>query len=1035
MRITGSRSLTVVLGLALLGSLAPWAHDLSSARTDTCPQVEDGELARWTRRAAPSTPSGRDRITAHAVNPTDPTHHLITDGVSILRSTDDGCTWESTFTLPDEPTPTLPTSAETDRVLELVAHPAAPERMWAIVAVGQAVANDLDLGLLVTPAARERRDITSTLVLRSDDGGGSWAPAGAPALLPGAPMRLAPAPSDPETAYLALNGTLYVTSDGGTTWIPRPTVLASVDSAGSGDLTPIPYDLAVHPHEPTRLLSRTLAHAFRSSDEAHTWTRLPPEITNAPSGPYVERFDAAAEGLRALYVHQVLADAHPRALFRYREEAGDLQELPLPDEAILGAPLDAVWHPHRDEVLLATWQNNIPSDRFDRVGLYLLDLSAPRDGEPEAVVSEIDELGLAPLSGVDVDATGGYHVHNQAELVTLRTDGHASPEAGRDDASRCQAIDDVPELLPAEPPAPESATLAAPDGVVAEGGGRVSTEAVLELPADPGLLDVYLLLDTSNGFRDDLGDVARSMAGVAGALVDAGVDLQVGVGGLGTADTYRYRRIRDIGPVGPELRDALAGLCARGSYESHLISLHQTATGLGLPERGPRRPAVPSGQDPTWRDESLRTVVMVTDNEFDDRTLTEADPDAPPRGDVFDVFEGRGLRFIGVEVVRDVTTPLPSEGQEGTPGWLAAVEAADAAGETAPTPAREDMEALASATGTFAPAGGVDCRGTGRRELAEGDPLVCATFSTSASGPVAGESTMGDVLRRVLLAQPDVRPVRLVVTDHGDAEVEVVDDGRQVDVRRDHVAEDALTFPLQVGCPDERAGEEHEIAMAAEVDGREVAATTMTVTCSGTTAVPPGPPLGDAAAPGDSPRAGPGEPAPDPGPPATSAPPSAAPGSPIAVPGSASAPAPGAAPGHGVAPGSATSPGGTPSHGSATTGGSAASPATGASAATSAPAGAGGTAPGVSSSGAGAPAPGVAGPESRSRPGLGVAGAPSGHQLAFSTRTEAPARMPTVALLAIAAAGFSLALTLGAGRRGAARLGGAPRRPRRPPHR
>jgi hypothetical protein len=1003
-----SRSLVLIVGLALAATLAPWTPGTPRAQgSDTCPVVEEGEVGRWTRRTAPATPSGRDRITAHAVDPADPTRHLITDGVSVLRTTDDGCTWEPTFTLPDEPGTDLAASAATDRILDLVAHPTVTERVWAVVAVGQTVADDLDAGLLFTPAAREQRDITATVVLRSDDGGATWARVGPPAPLPGAPMRLAPTAADPDVAYLALNGTIHATRDGGETWEPRPTVMTSPGTATERDLTPVPFDLAVHPEDPDTVLSRSRDHAFRSGDGGLTWTELPPGITNFPSGPYVERFGADADGLRALYVHQQLADAHPRALHRYREEHDDLQELPVVDDEILGAPLDAVWHPDRDEVLLATWQNNIPSDRFDRVSLYLLDLSVPRDGEHAARVTEIDELGLAPLSGVDVDVTGSYHVHDDGELVSLHLSGRPSAHGGEGDgAGRCRTVGDVPELTPADPPAPEPAELAVPGTVGVDAGETRATRARLELPAAPGLLDLYLLLDTSNGFRDDLGDVARGMADVSDALVEAGVDAQVGLGGLGTADTYRYRRVVDVGPVGEELRRGLAGLCASGSYESHLISLDQTATGSGLPDGGQRRPEVPAGQDPTWREDSLRTVVLVTDNEFDDRTAKEDDPDAPPRQEVLDAFVERDLRLVGVEVVRDVVTPLPQEGQEGAPGWLAAAEAADAAGETAPSPARQDMEWLASATGTVAPPGGVDCRGTGRTELHEGDPLVCTTFSASASGPVAGESTMGDVLRRVLLAQTDPRPVELAVVDDGGAEVEITDGPDEVDVRRDHVDDAALDFELAVGCDPERAGERLDVELAAEVDGRTVAQATTTLECTAGAGTTPAP--GDGG-PGPASTARPAHSPPDPAP--APPPPSGAPAAPapIAGPGSATTPAPTPAPGHGSATGQAA--GQAPAPGHAPTPGEAGAPgqATGVANSTAPAAG-----PGTSTAAGNPPAPAVAGPQAGGRARLGVAGAAARTDLTFSARPSTTRLgLPPTGLLIVAASGFGLALALG----------------------
>jgi hypothetical protein len=1000
----GRASAALLLAVGLLAS-ASYAGPAAASDPNTCPVEVEGRVGTWIRRPAPPVPSGSPRITAHAVDPRDGGRHLITDGLAILRTDDDGCRWEVTYRLPDEAGPALAASSETDRIHRLVVHPTQPDRVWAVVAVGQEVADQLDnQGLLFLPASRARRDLTATLVLRSDDGGRTWAPMHAPTLLPGAPVRLAPAPSDPDVAYLSVNGALFVTTDGGMTWLPRPLPAVSPTApVPPYELFPLAYDLAVHPDDAEVLLARTQVHALRSDDGGHTWTELPPPITNHPTGPFVDPWRTDEHGARALYVHQHLADSYALSFLRYREEPGDLQVLPVAeDEVLLGAPLAASWHPTRDEVLLATWQNNIPSDRFDRVSLYLVDLSVPREGEPEARFTDVDELGLSPLRGVDVDLGGTYHVHDLEELVSLRVDAdvHGRPALDADVADRCDDAGVVPPLQAARPSSPAPAVLDAAGPAQVPTGGAAEVPVTLELPATPGAVDVYLLLDTSNGFRGDIGDVARGLAAVTSELAQAGVDAQFGLGGLGTGETYRYRRFVDIGPAGEALRQGLSGLCARGGHEAHLVSLHQTATGSGVPDGGRLRPEVPPGQDPTWRDGSLRTVVVVTDNEFDDRTPRENDPDAPPRQEIFDALAARDIHVLGIEIVRDVTTPAPIEGQEGTPGWLAAVEAADAAGRTAPTPARQDLEAVARATGTFAPAGGVDCRGTGRTELREGDPLVCTTFSTVTR--LAGESTMADVLRRVLLAQQELQPVEVVVADAGGLDVEVrAPEDPRVDVRRDHVGDDALRYPMTVRCPAARDGEAVEVSLVATVAGAAVATTTISVTCGGSPVVPPV----------DGPTAPtPGEPAIDPGPAEpnafAAAPPGGAP--PGTVPVAGTAPAPGSAAGQAPALGQS------PVTGQSPVGGQAAAP---------------GTAPGTASAAASGQA-GVAAPGATvAQPAVGVAAAPGEQQrpqvagatvaLGDSTLASSEVRPRTahgpapVVWHGAAAASFASALVLG----------------------
>jgi hypothetical protein len=1031
--IHSTRLVASLLAAAALGTTGV-AAAAPSPSPGTCPTTVEGEVGTWVRRPAPATPSGLDRIRAHAVHPEDPTRHLITDGVSILRTVDDGCAWEPTFTLPDSPSLALPASTDTDRIYDLVAHPTDADRVWAVVAIGQTIADERRPNAAFTPGSDQRREGTSMVVLRSDDGGRTWDAAGSPPLLPGAPIRLVSPAADPDVVYLSANGVLHVSSDGGDSWTPRPTPVLSPESATDSEGRPYPhppilpllYDLAADPRDPAVLFTRTRDHAFRSDDAGVTWTMLPPAIANAPAGPFAERWPTDA-GPRVLYVHQVLTNSFPRGAYRYRasEGGGELQELAVPDgERLQGGALDAAWHPSRDEVLVATWANHTTA--FERVSLYLFDLS-DRSGEATTLAfTEIDELRLSPLLGVDVDGSGTYHVHSHRELVSLRTSGSIEDPATDDDPNVqfCDAIDGVPSLSPAEPTPPEPAELRAPEVVTVPVSGSREVAVALDLPARPRPLDLYFLLDTSNGFRDDIGDVARSMADVVETLADAGVDARFGLGGLGTTETYRYLRIVDIAPAGEELRAGLQGLCARGSHESHLVALHQTATGAGVPDGGRGRRAVPPGQDPTWREGSLRTVLLVTDNEFDDRTLKENDPDAPPRSEVFDAFVERDLRFVGVEVVRDVVTPLPTEGQEGTPGWLAVVEAADAAGETAPTPAREDMEALARVTGTFAPPGGVDCRGTGRTELAEGDPLVCTTFSTAASRLTAGRSTMGEVLQRVLLAQEDRQPVEVVVAGDPGLPVEVTHDRGDggADVRRDHVGDDALDFRLTVGCEGAQQGERFDVELAARVSGQVVATAETIVAC--------GVAVSGTAGGDDGPAPAPDDPARDPAP-APAAPPASG-GTPAPAPIGGQAPAPAPVPGQGTAPAVSTgqapaaASGQAPSMGAAAGAGQAATPGTTAGA-TQAPA----SSPGEAGAATVTPSAGAAEqasagqaaaldlePADQQRPEVAVATSPAGGaQLAFVAASSRTRSLPASTWwMGAAAGGFATALALG-GRR------------------
>lgn len=871
-----------MVAVALFCAAVPASLPAPVAAAPACAQATQGKVGVWTTRPAPTFPAGDRVLRGHAVDPREPLRQYATNGVSVVTTTD-GCTWTEAFRLPERPSPGLPASSLTDRVLQVVVHPRAPGRVWLVVAVGQDVAERVRVGpyrpgLPMSPAGDEQRDGTQTLVLASKDAGASWTGMTGP-LLVGTPGTLATAPSSPEVLYLPTSSGLHASLDGGRTWQPRPPAATAPDpKPGRPPLdavtTPDTARVTVDPTSAATLYGHNPTAVRRSEDGGLTWSAypLPPDYT---SGPFVDR---TLSSTRRMVVATQQNSTEPVRSLWFLQPDGTLDETPVEPGGIAGVPWRAVWHPTRDELVMATWDRGNGA-AFPEVSLYRLD--------SHGAVEDINELDLSPLGGLDVDDYGTYHLHTASEILTLGT------------ASRTQDLEQGPPQVEMDPfaytppPPPPPAGLSGPAVVDLVPGEPAQVTWTLDLPRRPSPLDTYFLIDTSNSFEPDIQALADGMGDVVRTLTRNGIDTHFGIGELGTREARRYSQLADLGPPGTHLQRGFERLRTGGGYESHLIALHQAATGSGV--EGTSGPAVPAGQDPTWRGESLRTLVVVTDVEYVD----EEDPEAPTRRRVYDALAARGVRVIGLEVVRE-------GGDDGVPGGYAAVEAADAASTTAPTPARRDLEELAAATGSFAPPGGVDCRDNGTTEIPAGAPMVCTTTALH----VARISTLADVLTRVLLAQVDQRPVAL--RPSGDVSVAPVSPGGlrhpAVDLKRDQ----ELTFTAALRCDVDQAGRRLPLSVDALVAGQQVASATTTVRCG--PAGPAAPPAPDSQSVGEPP---PSEPEPLPGGQPPSSPqsaiavPAAPPAAPAPIGGTAPAPgtAPGTAPGSASAPAAAAEPG------------------------------------------------------------------------------------------------------------------------------
>jgi photosystem II stability/assembly factor-like uncharacterized protein len=226
-RAVHPRLLAAAAALALLAPVGTVAHT-DRARAAACARVTT--KGAWTAIASPfDTPevvgyarNGRSfenspygffegqLLGDYAVDPDTPSRLLASDGLSVVRSTDGGCSWTRVYSVAT-PAGTGRGVAPSSRVLDLVVEsthlPTAKQRMYVLVVDG-------------TPWTASLASTVAT----SGDGGATWTSAP----VTGAPCqegRLAVAPSRPTTVYLDCfasgAATLWVSTDAGAHWAQR----------------------------------------------------------------------------------------------------------------------------------------------------------------------------------------------------------------------------------------------------------------------------------------------------------------------------------------------------------------------------------------------------------------------------------------------------------------------------------------------------------------------------------------------------------------------------------------------------------------------------------------------------------------------------------------------------------------------------------------------------------------------------------------------------------------------------------------------
>jgi hypothetical protein len=253
----------------------------------------------------------------------------------------------------------------------------------------------------------------------------------------------------------------------------------------------------------------------------------------------------------------------------------------------------------------------------------------------------------------------------------------------------------------------------------------------LGLPAAVTPLDVYFMIDISGSMQGTINGIRAAMQDIVEALSGRDIDVHFGVGAFRAFnDPPAYERVRDIGPPGPAVADALNSLRASGGgAETQMAALMESVTGAG------RLGGIPPDLDMSFRPGSLRVAIEVTDEPI------SQGGSHPPITDVIDALVDHDVKQVGLAIQGP---PLLGEPDYDNPG------------EPAST-----LQDVAKGSHAVAPEGGVDCDGDADIEIEAGGPLVCLIDPNRADDA----ALMADAIVNVLKAIEDIQDLDVAVSD------------------------------------------------------------------------------------------------------------------------------------------------------------------------------------------------------------------------------------------------------------------------------
>jgi len=687
-----------VLAVPLVTSQAQVAAPRCPDRNQIVPV--GGNVARWEAIAKPAFDNGPQTMTAYAVQPTDPSILYVTNGKTVMRSSDSGCTFDEVLELRPEASGDVALSSATTTITSLT----LPERGSPRRVIATAVEVESGVG--------------RPHVLRTDTGNnGTWeiADGGLPPV--GRPVDLRIAPADARIVYLSLRavsslddtpvgpippvggapspsgpvGALYRSGNGGQSW----TQVAQGDQLGGATVLD---DVAVSDLSADRVFVIADGVLLSSSDGGATFTDS--GLTRAQQSSAGYRFTTLDIFQQRILAFSRTTTAGRPAAVRSNDNGRTYSASTVPFVA------ESAAHGSRtSDVVVGTTLADGTTDVYALSNNRWVAVTPAPNAVPFRV--QIDRVrsirfGLSP--------------EKLYRTIADRSKPGVAPPPIRVDS-------DAGNLAGVRPPS----LLPRSQSVVLDIGQSKQITYTLQIPRRPTPLDVYIVLDNSGSMAAFIDDLRTNLAAAVSGLRSSAVNVYAGLGYYKSLTSPPlYDRLVDVGPVNQNFFDQLATLDPKkttGNQEPILDALYQSATGEGRSDItfaalstcdiDPGLPGcqIPRNKQANFRTDSLR-VLLHAGNEEWDRELQGS----PSFDKTAAALRERRIKHVGIAVL-----PI----------------------------ARRDMQDMARATGALAGPGGVDCSGDGRPDIAQGQPLVCS-----------GNGELARTLVQILNGVTDVQDLR-----------------------------------------------------------------------------------------------------------------------------------------------------------------------------------------------------------------------------------------------------------------------------------
>jgi hypothetical protein len=713
-----------------------------------------------------------DKVTAYAVDALHPGTVVATNGTTLKRSPHSGCDWTDVLTLGLQPSIEVPLSGQTSKIVSTAA-----------LGSGRVLA-----------AVREGAGAGSRPhVVGSDDGRAGSFRAADTGLPPQGAPKLLKAAGDGRTVFLVIT--------------PVGDSSGPVDSGGLPSLPPV--------DSPTTSGGKA-GLLYASTDGGRSWA-LRTSASDLPAGAGLDQLAIDRRDPKLLYA------TSNGLLYISRDGGASFSRARVNNEDVTAvetmAPGQVAFFTRGGFSVKSTDGGRSFSGGRTLTGVTS---AAYRAGDNRLAVEAGGQLALVdPATGQAYSAAGPTAVRG-----SLTGDvGSQSTFHGLSGHALLRYVDPPPPVQTEVPVSVDDLGVPPPPpGIISPGARTVQLKVgasgvydyTLAMPKSPTPLDLFFLIDTSGSMLDYIDNLKTNISKVTRSIQAAGINLQVGVGTLGTGarpgevvpphvdpqnpndrGSALYSLFRRIGPIDRGFARALASVQVKNQggnnpAEAQLAALEQATFGPGI--RDPRSTAavplfiVEPGQDAGWRAAPgvRRIIVHATDEAFDKPAGSPVRPDG-------ELDFARVIREMNSHRVQQIGI---------TTG---AIES------------RDDLARIANGTRTLAPHGGADC-GEGV-VLPGGQPLVCDT-----------EGDFSALIARLVNSLQDRADVTLSTRGSAPKVVRGLDASRLRGV--DVTQANRLPFRVAVTCKDQSPGTYSE-DVTASLRGVRIATSHLTVQCLG----------------------------------------------------------------------------------------------------------------------------------------------------------------------------------------------------------